>query len=472
MTDTTSPPTTTRSLGRDIARFGTAIAITVALGAVQVFVIPRRLDVTTFGEYRVFLVYFPYFGLLHFGLADGAFVRWAGRAPGEIHREWRRLFVWVLALEVALLIAVTLAAVNLPASLAMTFIAAFVVCAMFANLSTLAGYALQAAGDFRRAGVVAVAAPASFVAVVLLVPMHSLVAVIGTYAGSLALSALIGSVMLVVLPRDAAPADRATPLAPGELVRTGSHVLGANLAAGLAQSIDRILVSFAVPIASMALYGFASSVAVAGISATQTMQRVALSHAAWRTGEDRARFLGHFYDLTLAAYGSALVLVPMFEHIVARTLPVYVDALPIVRAFVAGAPFWIALHVVVVGTLQSHGLVRRQFAVELGGALLVLVACAACLWMHTALWVVAAAGTVAAIATWIAGVEIVNRALPAAKTQGARRFFIVCAAQTAAMAIAMSSGLAWNWQMAVYAALAAIPTIGEIRRAKAVAHRR
>jgi O-antigen/teichoic acid export membrane protein len=458
-------PTPPVSLGRDIARFGTAITLTVALGAVQVFVLPRRLDLATYGEYRLFLVYVAYFGVLHLGLADGAFVRWAGRAPGEIHREWRRAFWWMLAMEGTLALAAVLVWIGAPESRAAMFAAAFALCALFVNVSALAAFALQAAGDFKRAGIVAVVATASFVAAVSLVPMHSITAVFGTYAGSLALGALVGGVMVARLPNATGAGDVNRPMRFGSLLDTGIHVLGSNLAAGLAQSVDRILVSVVVPMTSMALYGFASSVAVAGISATQTMSRVALSHAARRSGDDRARFFGRFYDLTLTAYGVALVGVPLFEHVVARTLPAYVEALPIVRAFVAGAPFWIALHVVLVGTLQSHGLVRRQFALELGGAALVFVASGGCLLAHTPLWVVAGVATGGAAVTWGAGVAMVNRAVPAAREQGAGRFLVVCLWQSGACAIAIASGRSWVVQMILYAALAVAPTILAARRA-------
>jgi O-antigen/teichoic acid export membrane protein len=371
-------------------------------------------------------------------------------------------------LEGALLVVAVIAVANMGAALAATFVVAFVLCAMAANLSALAGYALQAGGDFTRAGIVAVAAPLSFVAVVLLFPMHTSTAVIGAYVGSLGFSALLGSVMVVLLPSNKHDTEfeKRSPLAPLALIRDGAHVLGANLAAGLAQSIDKVVVSFVVTKGDMALYGFASSVAVAGISATQTMQRVALSHAARRSGDDRARFIGRFYDLTLVAFGVALIFVPLFEVVVARMLPDYVTALPIVRAFVIGAPFWIALHVVVVGTLQSHGLVRKQFAIELGGALVVLLASAACLALRTELWVIAAAGTVAAAATWGAGVIVVNRALPAAREQGAMRFFAMCIWQSAAIGMAMAVSPRWELQSALYIVIAVAPTLRAVKRAR------
>jgi O-antigen/teichoic acid export membrane protein len=296
------------------------------------------------------------------------------------------------------------------------------------------------------------------------VPMHSLAEVLAAYAGSFVLSAIAGATFVMQLPLPSQPSDERISIAA--LFRTGFHVLGANVAAGLAQSADRILVSVIVPITSMALYGFASSVAVAGTAATQTMQRVALSHAARRDGDDRAHFLGRFYDLTLAAFGVALLGLPFFEHTVSATLPAYATALPIVRAFVAGAPFWIALHVVLVGTLQSHLLVRRQFALELGGAALVVMACSACLAMHAPLWTVATAGSGAAFVTWCAGVIVVNHDVPAARAQGAGRFALICGAQMAALCAAVAITPDWKLQTAVYALLAAIPTYAAIRAAR------
>jgi O-antigen/teichoic acid export membrane protein len=450
--------------GRDIVRFGTAVTLVVALGAVQVFVIPRRLELSTYGEYRLFLVYVGYIGVLHFGFADGAFVRWSGMAPGRIHGEWRRLIGWMLAVEGAVLAVAATAALAIGDALIATYLVAFGACALFVNASVLSAYALQTAGEFREAGTVAVIAPAVFVVVVLLAPLHSLAAVLGAYAASFALSAAIGAAFVMRLPP---PAESARgPIAIAGIFRTGFHVLGANLAAGLAQSADRILVSIALPITSMALYGFASSVAVAGTSATQTMQRVALSHAARRDGPDRALFLGRFYSLTLAAYGIALAGMPLFEHVVSSTLPAYASALPIVRAFVAGAPFWVALHVVLVGTLQSHTMVRRQFALELGGAALVAAACAACLAMHTPLWVVAAAASAAAVVTWGAGIVLVNRAVPAARSQGAARFAALCIAQVLSIAIALSLTDEWSRQTLLYVLLAAAPTFLAIRASR------
>jgi len=254
--------------------------------------------------------------------------------------------------------------------------------------------------------------------------------------------------------------------AVGALIHSGSHVLGANVAAGLSRSTDRILVSVFTPITSFALYGFASTVMVAATVATQALSRVALSHAARRTQEDRARFLSGFFDLIAAAYGIGLIAEPLFEHLVHRYLPNYVSALWIVRALTFGLPISVATHVVLVGTLQSYGLVRRQLAVELCGVALVAVSCGFALWRDLPLWMVAGSATVASAATLAVGVAIVRRTVSDAVSIASVRFLVLIAVQSAALLVAYRSSDSWVLQSAIYVVLAFAPTWWVAARAR------
>ncbi|MDB4915864.1 MAG: hypothetical protein JWM95_3508 [Gemmatimonadetes bacterium] len=452
--------------GRDLVRFGVAIFVASTFSAVQMFVIPRRLDVATYGHYRLFLMYVGYAGLLHFGLADGAFLRWAGRQPGIIAREWRQIGRWLLAVQgVVLLVALvtTLATADPFARVALIALASTT---LFVNLASLASYALQGAGNFRDAGRVAMLANGLFVAFVVVVPTHTLTVVLTAYVASCAVSALYGAICVARVAHEHA-GENSSPDQPvlGVLIRTGLPVLGANFAAGLSQSVDRLLVSFATPITSFALYGFAATVSVAGSSATQALSRVALSHAARRPAIERARFLGGFFDIIASAFGAGLALEPPFERLVAVSLPAYVGALPILRALVVGMPFWVATHVVLVGTLQSYGAVRRQLLLELFGVAFVVTGCSVCLGTHQPLWVVAGAATAAAITTFGVGVRIVRRAVRASEQHSAR-FAVVTAMQGGALLVALASTQSWMLQSLAYAALALVPTGFALRRAR------
>jgi hypothetical protein len=263
-----------------------------------------------------------------------------------------------------------------------------------------------------------------------------------------------------------ADAPSAEPIVLGTLVRGGAAVLGANFAASLSLFADRILVSASVPLARFAQYGFASSVMALAAMAMQALSRVALSHAARRPEAERGTFLDGFHDLLAALVGLALAGEPVFERIVARALPAYVPAIPIVRALALGAPFGVALHVVLVGTMQSYGRVRRQLAMELAGLVLVASACGACLWLGTPLWGVAAAASAAASATWAAGMLIVRRTIGAPQRAGAR-FAPIVLAQAGALLAALALGHAWPVQTAIYVALAALPTWIAARAARA-----
>ncbi len=466
-----APRTGATTLGGDIAQFGTAVFLSVVLGVVQLFVVPRRLDLVTYGQYRLFLVFVGYLGVVHLGIVDGAFVRWAGRAPAVVREEWRRVASWLLAMHGTVLLAALFAAAATSRPLPRTYLVAFAAGALSMNGAVFTGFVLQSLRDFRGAGAVAILPPATFVISVLVLPDRPLAAVLAAWVASYGLAAIAGAMrVLQVLARataDSAPPAARTPLTFASMLRVGIPVLGATLAAGVSQFGDRIVVGLAVPITSFALYGFASSAMVAAIAATNVLSRVALSHAAWRTGARRASFFGGMYDVIGASFGIAIASVPLFEHVVARVLPVYADALPIVRALVAGSLFWMAMRVVLVGILQTYGFVRTQFALELAGAALVAIAVVGSLAAHAPLWGIATAAASAAAVTWSLGVVFVGRVVPDARRLGSMRFAATGAAQFFALAVSLAMPAGWLWQSVVYVALASLPTGLAARRALA-----
>ncbi|MEP6620177.1 MAG: hypothetical protein ABJE47_12720 [bacterium] len=451
------------TLRRDLIRFGSAVGIATVFSAVQVFVIPRRLDVAAYGHYRLFLLLVNYFGLLHFGLGEGAYLRWAGQSAERIAREWRRIGSWLLAIQVIVVI-IALCVAPLLEPVTRVYVIAVAVCAMFVNLSALSSFALQAIGEFRRAGRVVFIAPSLFIISVLLVPHVTFLTALCCYVGSFAVAATYGSLCVLRVP--ISHTEASTPIALGHLIMTGFPVLAASLAGGLSQSIDRLLVSVAVPITSFAVYGFAATASVAANSATQAISRVALSHAANWPSETRARFLGGFYDLISLGYGIGLVAEPLFERMVTQYLPAYALSLPIVRALTMGLPFWVATHVVLVGTLQSYGRVRRQLAIELAGVAFVALLAGIAILLHAPLWVVGAASTTGACATLITGSVVVRRAIPEAKAQRPVRFGALIALQGASLIIALQLAGPWPAQCAIYALLAFAPTVIAARSAR------
>jgi O-antigen/teichoic acid export membrane protein len=424
---------------RDASRFGGAVAVTTLLGVIQVFAMPKLLDVPTFGAYRIFLVYFGYAGLLHAGIADGALLRWAGRPLAAVRVEWRVVLRWILALQLAAIVIATAAAILITDPTIAWVIAGLGLAAAAVNVWSISTYALQAAGDFRWAGLLTIWPPLFFLLSVASVPAgyRTLPVVLALYAASQATAA--GAAALRVRRGSGAETLVGPTIPPRarELLRLGTPVLFANFAAGLAQSADRVLVSIFTSVTRFALYGFASSALVAANAATQALARVALPHAVRRPAEGRAAFLDGFYDVITVGAGAGLLAYPTFEWVVARFLPAYIPGLPIVRALVVSAIFWIALNVVVVTTLQAFAAVRTQLAIQLVAAALVAIAAGVTLAATDDLAAVAWATAGASAAAWVVGVSITRRRVPHASLAPAMTF----AWRTAVQAIVMLAAL-------------------------------
>lgn len=458
--------------GSDVVRFGTAILFVLALNVVQVFIVPRRLGIEAFGEYRVFLLYIGYLGVLHLGLVDGAFLRWVGRPLSLIRREWPIVLRRLALMQAPVLIAAVLAYAFATEQLTRTYLVAFGTCAVAANITAFASFTLQAAGDFQGAGRVTALQPALFAIAVVVLPLVSLSAMLSTFVATYAVSAAVGLGRLSGVTRSAPldepmPSDLA-PLSFREFVISGLPVLGAGIATGLAQYADRILVSFALPVAAFAFYGFASSaMALAGV-ARQTLSRVALTHAARRDGESRAHFLDGMYDVIAVCYGGALIGEPLFEFVVARVLPRYVESLAIVRALIPGALFWVATTVVVLGTLQTYGNVRRQFAVSVVCAILAAAGAAAALVAGAPLWGIAAAASLGTAIGWFVGVVLMHRIIHDARLASAWRFLGLAAVQSFGLAAALALTGNVLARTALCALIVAAPTVVAARAARSL----
>jgi O-antigen/teichoic acid export membrane protein len=475
-----------RTFGVDAWRLGGAVGVATALSIAQFLLFPRLLDVPTYGAFRVFVVYGVYAGVLHLGLPDGAYVRWAGRDAGQVLAEWRRTAAWLTALEAIMMALALVVATQVTSPRLAVTIAALGGFAAAANHLTLATCALQAIGEFRRAGMLAVLPPAALLVGILLVPEASRtlpvvlsLAVIAQVIPAVLAASWLRAARGLEGPAAAATvragatgvtgrADGATAtgvLSPSLLLRLGIPVLVANLIAGLAQSVDRLLLSVAIPVEQFALYGFATSALVVANAVTQSFSRVALPHAARLPGGDRPAFYGRLHALIAAAFGVGLALYPLVEAIVADFIPAYVPALPIMRALLPGALVGVALQVVVFTSLLVRKAVRAQLAIAATVAVLVFLASGVAIVMAAPLWVVAVTASGALTAGWAIGTFVAGRGAGTARIGGAGGFALTGMLQLGALAIALWLTDSLVARTAAYAVLAAVPTFLAWRRA-------
>lgn len=456
----TAPPF--RQFIRDASTFGGATIAVAVLGILQVFLVPRLLDVESFGFFRIFLLYGAYIGLLHFGLADGALLSWAGRPLAQVASEWRLLNRRMLAIQGAVATLALVAALLVPRPAESHIVAALGIAALLGNVTALAIFALQGAGDFRWAAAVVVAPPALFLATLLVVPpaWRSLDAALAAWLAGQAAATAIGLVRMWTSARSSVVSH---PPALRRLFGIGTPTLAANFAGGLAQSIDRIILSWAIPVTQFALYGFAASALFAANAATQGLTRVTLPHAARLDPARRRQFFERIQDLILSGYGIGLVAYPAFEAVVRVWLPSYVSALPLTRALAVGTLFWTAGQIVQTNAFRVAERYGWQLVASLVGVVLVGIATGATLLLSLPLWAVAGAASAGMTLGWVVGAAILGQVSPAQAPRGEARFLVIGLAQAGAVIVAT----VW-WQSLVpatltYLILGAAPTLLALR---------
>ncbi len=153
------------AIAGDIATLGAGTVLALAFNTMLVFLIPRLMSVEEYGYWRLFLLYAGYVGFLHFGFADGALLKWAGRTLEAVHHEvgpsWKYLLLQHLAVVLPL-IAIAGVVPGLSAHIRILCIGVLLFGLIF-NSATLLQYSLQAGRVFRPVAVAAAVPPGVFV---------------------------------------------------------------------------------------------------------------------------------------------------------------------------------------------------------------------------------------------------------------------------------------------------------------------
>lgn len=75
------------------------------------FVLPKLMSVESFGNYRIFMLYGTYAGLLHFGFVDGILFKYGGKNIDDIKREeiskYFSVFIVIEAITSMVIIAIS-----------------------------------------------------------------------------------------------------------------------------------------------------------------------------------------------------------------------------------------------------------------------------------------------------------------------------------------------------------------------------
>jgi O-antigen/teichoic acid export membrane protein len=389
------------AIAGDIATLGAGTVLAGVFNVLLVFLIPRLVSVEQYGYWRLFFLYAGYVGFLHFGSADGALLRWAGRTREAVHDEvatsWRYLILQQLAVVVPLLVVLRFVS-RLPVHIRVVWEAVLILGLIY-NSAALLQNSLQAARVFRPVAIAAALPPGVFVALAFFWSLRSAPtanALMAMYGGAWA----VALVYLWTRVKPRVEAFKKSDCALGmTLIAAGWPVVLANTGFGLVQSTDRLVVSWTLPIEQFAQYSLAASTMFVPMTAIAVVSRVFFSHVAAVEHENRARIFRQMSSFLLIAWTLMLPYFFALEAFVRRFLPRYTAALPVAAILVLSVIFLAEVQILHMSYFYLYGRQREFLYLSLVAlAVSLVVASTMTLWLRSLFSV--AVGQACALCFW------------------------------------------------------------------------
>ena len=333
---------------RHVMLFGSANLLALVANGILTFLLPRWLTIEGYGYYRIFILYGGFVGLLHFGLIEGALIRWAARPQSRLRADLASSAVFLLLGHAVLLTPTVVVVVDLyPSRRWLAIALAFY--AVVWNWSMLGQYALQSAKRFSLLSMVTVANPTLLLVSILLLQRWgrlTISSLIAAFVLSVGVSGACGWFALRHELNMASLCRRRVWMSAMFHVRLGSGVLLANVFTGLTIALDRIVVSSTFPIRDFAIYAFAANALAVVNTIILSVARVAFPYLsdgispetrvrAYEWGE--AGLVG-LWAISLTGYFS-------LYWLITRLLPNYIPSLPVLRLLMLGTGLTAIIHI-------------------------------------------------------------------------------------------------------------------------------
>ena len=387
-------------IAKDLVAVSSGTALASVFGTIVIFVIPRLVSVEDFGYWRVFLLYSGYAGLLHFGLIEGALLSWAGKPFGVIRPALRRSLKFIFIQQVALLATGTLFCLTLLRPKYWLVSIAVLLFAALQNITTLLLYALQATREFGAVGI-AVSIPSGGFLILVIICYFLKIADYRT----LVVSYLLGwTFLLLFLWNRLQPLKSSAGVAARsigkQLIVSGWPIMLANLAYGVVQSADKIVVNATASIYGFAQYTLAASVMSVPIAAIAAVSRVFFPHIAACAPEHHRKTYGLSAKLAFLCWSLTVPYYLVLARVVPIMLPKYLEGLPYAKVLLCGTVFLGSIQILQLSFSNIYGR-QRQFLLSASAAVAVslLLALLASTQLHS-LKAVAASQVVSVLIWW------------------------------------------------------------------------
>jgi O-antigen/teichoic acid export membrane protein len=353
---------------RNLLILGCANVLSLVCNGILTFLLPRVLSMESYGEYRLFVLYGGFAGIMHLGLLDGALLRWAARSKSRMRAEMRHNLVFLLLQHGAFLLPPTAILVvwfrHRPwCWLALTIL----LYSAIWNTAVLGQFALQAEKSFVMLSAATFIQPALLLGVVAALNhwKHlTLHALLTAYLGSMLLSgAGVWMLLLSKYPGKMRGTQRIWQ-SGFHNIRAGWNVLLAALFTNVAMSLDRVVVSFCFGLRDFAIYSLAATALAVVNTVILSVSQVVFPYLAdGLSGErkERAYACGESCVLTLWAI-SLMAYFPL-GVLILRFLPAYSFSLPILKILMLATGLTAVIYILHSSYFRSTS---RQWSLLLG----------------------------------------------------------------------------------------------------------
>jgi O-antigen/teichoic acid export membrane protein len=375
--------------------FGTASIVFLLLNAACAFLVPKLVNVETYGIFKLFLLYGGYVGALHLGSLDGALVRWAKRPQELIPQEFPSALLLALSGCTLAVIAFSLIGLRFAGqNLSRDFLIALIMFAFASNALTAAQFALQASKQFVSLSALSVLQPALLLVCILVLKA------LGEITVSHLLASYVASYLVVLIFHFLAlPAVNGWRPTISTLLqlsrfyyRNGIFILLSNLGLNLVLGLDRLFLSARFSLREFAVYSFASSIFFSVCLVIQSVSKVLFPYVSQNDGNvEQGKSFLCAQRAVLAVWAIGLTVFFPLGWLVRLLLPAYLGAIPVLRITLLG-----------LGAAAVTQIVHANYFRAFAGERRMLVGTAVALATFiVALWLVSPLHSLTAVA-WVA----------------------------------------------------------------------
>jgi len=326
-------------LRKDLFKVFGSNVITLAVGIVSGLVIPLFLSLDQYAYFKTFTLYLSYVGILHFGLADGLFIKYGGFYEGEVDNsllKGEHHFFLVFQFVIAVLVLIISLFID------DKILLAFSMSIIPFNLLTFYKFFYQAIGKFDIYSKILIFPP-----IVMLIANLAVIFIfeIENYWLFIIIRLFAYTSIFLILEYNFYKITKSSDINIDfdeikSILNIGFFIMLGNLSSILFYSIDRWFVKFSFTSTNFAFYSFAISMMTMINIFINSITTVFYPYLSRNSNDNILQKLkGYFIIIASFASGSYF----LFAFIVENFIPKHVPALNIIAIIFAGFPALITI---------------------------------------------------------------------------------------------------------------------------------